>query len=100
MIDREHPSLIPFLILLYPNMEVLSDSTRSRDLVKKLDLYMESGIKEYWVVNTSSAEIYIYVFINNIIEKILSFKGDDIAESTVFPGLGVALKQVFTIRRD
>jgi prevent-host-death family protein len=81
-------------------VEVLSDSTRSRDLVKKLDLYMESGIKEYWVVNTSSAEIYIYVFVNNIIEKILSFKGDDIAESVTFPGLSVVLKQVFTIRRD
>lgn len=80
-------------------VEVLSDSTRSRDMIKKLDLYMESGIKEYWVVNTPSAEIYIYVFVNNFIETILSFKGDDIAESVVFPGLSVALKQVFSIRR-
>jgi prevent-host-death family protein len=76
-------------------VEVLSDSTRSRDLVKKLDLYMESGIKEYWVINTSSAEIYIYAFVNNMIDKILAFKRDDIAESVTFPGLRVALKPVF-----
>lgn len=76
-------------------VEVLSNSTRSRDMVKKLDLYMESGIREYWIVNTSPAEIYIYVFNHNIIETITSFKGDSLAESTVFPGLKVALKQVF-----
>jgi Uma2 family endonuclease len=74
-------------------VEVLSDSTRSRDPVKKLDLYMESGINEYWIVNTSSAEIYIYLFANNIIVKILSFKGDEIAESKVFPGLSVVLNK-------
>jgi prevent-host-death family protein len=80
-------------------VEVLSDSTRSRDIVKKLDLYMESGIKEYWVINPSQAEIYIYVFADNKIEKIFSFKGDDRAQSAAFPGLEVALKQVFTIKR-
>ena len=78
-------------------VEVLSDSTRSRDLVKKLDLYMESGINEYWIVNTPSKEIYIYVFADNIIEKILPFKGDEIAESEIFQGLEVPLKQVFQL---
>lgn len=76
-------------------VEVLSDSTRRRDLVQKLDLYMESGVREYWVVNTSAAEIYIYLFENHDIEKILTFKGDERAGSAVFPGLEVNLKQVF-----
>jgi len=80
-------------------VEVLSDSTWSRDMLKKLDLYMESGIKEYWVINTSASEIYVYVFANNIIETIISCKGDGLAESVVFPGLNVALKQVFSIHR-
>lgn len=80
-------------------VEVLSDSTRSRDMVKKLDLYMESGIKEYWIINTSAAEIYIYVFANNSIETIKSFRGDDLAVSAAFPGLSVELKRVFSPRR-
>ena len=76
-------------------VEVLSESTRGRDMIQKLDLYMESGVQEYWVVNTASAEIYIYRFENHDIEKILTFKGAEQAGSVVFPGLRVNLKQVF-----
>ncbi|MTI94690.1 MAG: type II toxin-antitoxin system Phd/YefM family antitoxin [Firmicutes bacterium] len=76
-------------------VEVLSESTRSKDMVQKLDLYMESGVQEYWVVNTDSAEIYIYVLTNERIDKILAFKGDEAASSVIFPGLKVSLSQVF-----
>ena len=76
-------------------VEVLSDSTKSRDLIKKLDLYMESGIREYWVANTLSAEIYIYVFAGNNIEQIMTFKKGETAKSATFQGLAVDLKQVF-----
>lgn len=76
-------------------VEVLSESTRSKDLVQKLDLYMESGIREYWIVNTASAEIYIYLFKSHDIEKIMTFKDAEHAGSIVFPGLKVNLKQVF-----
>jgi prevent-host-death family protein len=77
-------------------VEVLSDSTKSKDLIKKLDLYQESGIKEYWVVNPSASEIYIYTFINDTIDKLRTFKGDEKAESIIFPGLAVELRQVFS----
>ena len=77
-------------------VEVLSDSTKSKDLIKKLDLYQESGVKEYWVVNPSSAEIYIYTFIANTIDEFRTFKGDEKVESVIFPGLTVGLKQVFS----
>lgn len=76
-------------------VEVLSESTRSKDLVQKLDLYMESDVREYWVVNTASAEILIYLFENHNIDKILTFKGDEQAGSAAFPGLAVELKNVF-----
>lgn len=77
-------------------VEVLSDSTRSRDLVQKLHLYMESGIREYWAVNTASSEIYIYIISNHEIGKITTFKGNERACSEVFPGLAISLEQVFT----
>lgn len=76
-------------------VEVLSESTRSRDLVQKLDLYMESGIQEYWVVNTQSQEIFIYTFAEYKLAEILSFKGDEDAKSVIFPGLKINLSQVF-----
>jgi prevent-host-death family protein len=81
---------IPALVV-----EVLSESTRSRDLIKKLDLYMQSGVKEYWVTNISSRELYIYVFNKYNIENMMAYKGGERAESTVFQGLGIELRQVF-----
>ncbi len=76
-------------------VEVLSESTRSKDLVQKLDLYMESGVREYWVVNTASGEILIYLFESYSIDKVLTFKSNEQATSAAFPGLKVALKDVF-----
>jgi Uma2 family endonuclease len=35
-------------------VEIISESTRRKDLVKKLDLYMSTGIREYWAVNPST----------------------------------------------
>lgn len=76
-------------------VEVLSVSTRSRDLVQKLDLYMESGVQEYWVVNTQSQEVYIYTFSARMLANIVAYKGGERAQSAMFPGLVVSLRQVF-----
>ena len=43
-------------------VEVLSDSTKSKDMVRKLDLYMRTGVKEYWMVDTEKKEAYVYCF--------------------------------------
>jgi Uma2 family endonuclease len=32
-------------------VEVLSRSTRSKDMLKKLDLFMQTDVKEYWIVD-------------------------------------------------
>ncbi|HOJ09308.1 MAG TPA: Uma2 family endonuclease [Clostridiales bacterium] len=76
-------------------VEILSESTRSKDLIKKLNLYMRSGVKEYWIVNTFSKEIYLYVFKDYNIDKMMAFKNGERAESDIFKGLGVNLEHVF-----
>jgi len=43
-------------------VEVISDSTRSKDYVKKLDLYMSCGISEYWIVDPVDREVHVFVF--------------------------------------
>lgn len=80
-------------------VEVLSKSTRGRDMVKKLDLYMQTGIKEYWVVDTDKKEIYVYNFDkingeNNISDYTAYTKGM-ILKSKAFDGLEVRLEEVF-----
>jgi Uma2 family endonuclease len=43
---------IPILIV-----EIISDSTRRRDRGPKRDFYMDSGIGEYWIVDSGTATI-------------------------------------------
>ena len=43
-------------------VEVLSPSTRSKDMIAKLSLYMTSGVMEYWVVDPEQKEIVLYSF--------------------------------------
>jgi len=32
-------------------VEILSESTRSKDMLKKLDLYKQTGVREYWMAD-------------------------------------------------
>lgn len=76
-------------------VEVLSESSRSKDIIQKMDLYMHGGVAEYWIVNPFSEEVNIYLFKKNQVENILTFKKKEIAESFVFQGLKIDLKEVF-----
>ncbi|WP_231133259.1 Uma2 family endonuclease [Capillibacterium thermochitinicola] len=76
-------------------VEILSEKTRSRDLIKKLDLYMQSGVEEYWIVNPFAEEITVYWFKEREIENSTTFKKGERAASFVFPGLGIDVNAVF-----
>lgn len=41
-------------------VEVLSPSTRGKDMIKKLSLYAFSGVQEYWVVDPDNGNIIVY----------------------------------------
>lgn len=41
-------------------VEILSPSTRSRDLGEKLDLYARAGVKEYWVIDPDDRSLQLY----------------------------------------
>lgn len=76
-------------------VEVLPETDISRDMVKKLDLYSESGIEEYWIVNPFNRQMYLYSFKNFNIQQFHVYKETDIVESILFHGLKVPLEQVF-----
>lgn len=76
-------------------VEILSGSSKRIDFLKKLDLYMTAGVKEYWIVNPDSKVVYVYSFKDNNIENINIFKGDGYAESQFFDGLRLDLTTVF-----
>lgn len=83
---------VPALIV-----EVLSESTKNHDYIRKLDLYRLSGVKEYWIVNYFKEEINLFVFENKDIKEMMTFKDDEIIKSVIFRGLKINLRDIFYI---
>ncbi|ABI69755.1 type II toxin-antitoxin system prevent-host-death family antitoxin [Syntrophomonas wolfei] len=75
-------------------VEILSVGTRSKDLIKKLDLYMYCGVREYWIVNPLNKELSVYLFEDqNIIDNI-TYRKSETVQSFIFPGLSAELDQI------
>jgi prevent-host-death family protein len=82
---------IPTLVV-----EVLSPSNKGKDMAIKLNLYMKSGVSEYWVVNPENKSILQYSFSpERNIESLKSLKVEDTIESSVFPELKIPLADIF-----
>jgi len=77
-------------------IEILSDSTRNKDMIDKLNSYMLSQVKEYWVVDPKQETIIIYSFENNEIDRIKSFEKGDFARSLLFDGLFADVQNLFS----
>ncbi|MDD3169792.1 MAG: Uma2 family endonuclease, partial [Eubacteriales bacterium] len=73
----------------------LSTSTRSKDMVKKLNTYMLSGVGEFWVVDPKQKTIIIHVFKDLQIDGFHIYKNDEAAVSLAFEGLVASLTEVF-----
>ncbi len=76
-------------------VEVLSATNKNHDLIRKLELYRTTGIKEYWIVNPFSKEISVYTFSEENIEEIITFKNKEIIKSAIFEGLQINLNGIF-----
>lgn len=76
-------------------VEILSESSRGKDSVKKLDLYMSTGVREYWIVNPFSKEVNVFLFENSDVAKNMTFKGHETLVSYIFDGLEVNLESIF-----
>jgi prevent-host-death family protein len=81
---------VPALIV-----EILSESTKRKDLVKKLDLYLSCGVQEYWIANPFSREIAVYRFEDGGIGRTVTYKQGETASSFLFEGLTAPVDEVF-----
>ncbi|HET7627585.1 MAG TPA: type II toxin-antitoxin system prevent-host-death family antitoxin [Bacillales bacterium] len=78
-------------------VEVLSPSTRSKDMIKKLDLYKQCAVKEYWIVDPINEQIMVYSLDNNDITDSKTFlkSASQTLHSPFFEGLEIPLQDVF-----
>ncbi len=76
-------------------IEILSDSTRTKDMIDKLNTYRLSGVKEYWIIDQKQENIMVYDFDNHKIEGYKIYEKGDIAQSRVFKGLTADVENLF-----
>ena len=88
--DTDYYMGVPTLVI-----EIVSQSTRRRDYVKKLDVYMSCGVQEYWIVNPLNKSITIYLFEDRDISDNATFRKSEIAKSYIYDGLTVEVDRIF-----
>jgi prevent-host-death family protein len=76
-------------------LEILSESTKRLDLIKKLDLYMQTGVGEYWIVNYMNREVTVYEFKGHEIANMKTYTRDDTVKSFLFEGLTADMREIF-----
>jgi len=78
-------------------IEVLSPSTRRKDAITKRHLYEKFGVGEYWLVDPELETIEVYRLRRGNFrrEAELSAERADVLKSPLFPGLEIAVAEVF-----
>ena len=76
-------------------IEILSAGNTPRELREKYQVYEESGVREYWVVQPDTCSILPYVLENGRFVGRAPMLRGDLASPTLFPGLILDLEEVF-----
>ena len=74
-------------------VEILSPSTRARDLGVKLTLYARYGVREYWLVDPEARTVTVYVLRDDRYELLPNEGG--FARSLVLPDLAIDVAELF-----
>lgn len=76
-------------------IEILSEATAYRDLVKKKRLYAKHGVKEYWIIDPEEKTVEIYSLKEGVFVITQSFTEKDVLKSPMLLGLEINLTKVF-----
>jgi len=78
-------------------VEVFSPTTRRTDAITKRNLYQKFGVQEYWLVDPELEIIQVHRLTEGFYrrEAELSTEQRDVLTSPLFPGLEIALAEVF-----
>ena len=76
-------------------VEVLSESTRQRDLNVKLPVYARNGVREMWVADLRNGTVSKYVGDGETLTLAQVYGPDDILTSDALPGVAIDLAPIF-----
>ena len=81
--DAELPEII---------FEIVSPSSKRRDLIIKTAKYEQAGIKEYWIIDPKIKAVTVHDFVNQTSE---SYGIGDIIQSEAIPEIIIAVSDIF-----
>lgn len=81
---------IPSLII-----EVVSQGNATNDTIRKLNLYMRYGVKEYWIINPMDKNITIYSLTQKGTYEIAVAADEGVIKSPMFKGLEINFEDLF-----
>lgn len=76
-------------------VEILSPSDTAIEMERKLRLYLQAGVREYWVVDPENNGLIVYHFLDGKI-SIVPYGNTGSVSVGILPGLTVELDQVFS----
>lgn len=81
-------------------VEVLSPSTRGKDMLKKLSLYANSGVREYWIIDIDHGTTIVYSLTDGDVLRVQQYAFGDSIPSWAFKGLNVETDLLIRSNRD
>jgi Uma2 family endonuclease len=75
-------------------VEILSPGNSRKEMDIKFELYEESGVREYWLVEPAENAVFAYV-LNEHGTYIGLKPAINILQSAIFPDLKIDLEQIF-----
>ena len=75
-------------------IEILSPGNSRKEMKDKFDLYEESGVREYWLVEPAEDAVFIYT-LNEAGTYIGLKPAVDLLHSVIFPDLEIDLESIF-----
>jgi Uma2 family endonuclease len=77
-------------------IEILSPHTAKKDLNDKYDLYEESFVLEYWIVDPVHRSIEVFSLQDGKYQRISTYVADGEISPQIFPDLKIDLSKVFS----
>jgi len=73
--------------------EIVSPSSETHDYFKKFSLYTEHGVREYWIVNPETKQIFVKIDSNEETEK---YSFEDKIKISIFDDFYIDFKELFS----
>jgi Uma2 family endonuclease len=75
-------------------IEIVSPSNGQRELFLKFQIYLDAGVREYWVIEPEEKQVQVHVLENgHFISS--AYKKDAVIPVAILPPLSIALKTLF-----